>query len=70
MMISLFDYLKKPAGQRLGKEVYKQAKKSGEKIKVRKLPFEYDEEGNRMVMLYDRKFLNKFFYKDKFKSFY
>lgn len=62
-MLSLFDYLKKPAGKDLGGEVYKESKKKKVKIKV-----ETREINNRVytgkVMLYPRWFLDEYFKKD------
>lgn len=59
-MISLFDYLGKPAGGELGKEVYAEARKRRIKVESR----EVESKGyTGKIMMYPKSFLNEYFNK-------
>ena len=57
-MLSLYDYLNKPAGAVLGKQVYEQAKR--EKVEVKTRPIETKTYKGE-VMLYPKEFLDNYF---------
>lgn len=59
--ISLFNYLKKPAGT-LGQEVYAAAKKAGEEVKNEEV---VTPRFTGKVLTYRREFLDKYFKKDQ-----
>jgi len=57
-MLSLFDYLKKPAGVELGNKVYKAAKKTNIPVTTREV---HTKTYSGKVMLYPKEFLDTFF---------
>ena len=59
-MLSLFDYLKKPAGTELGGKVYKAAKASKVPTSIREV---YTKTYSGKVMLYPKEFLDSYFKK-------
>ena len=58
--LSLFDYLKKPAGKELGDRVYKAAKKDNIPVTTREVQ---TRTYSGKVMLYPKEFLDTFFNK-------
>tara|TARA_R110002073_G_scaffold186080_1_gene344643 strand:+ start:449 stop:706 length:258 start_codon:yes stop_codon:yes gene_type:complete len=59
-MLSLYDYLGKPSGGELGKEVYAAAKKLRVKPETREVS---TKNYNGSVMLYPKEFLDSYFQK-------
>jgi hypothetical protein len=59
-MLSLFDYLGKPAGTKLGDKVYKAAKKTNTPVTTREV---HTKTYSGKVMLYPKEFLDGFFNK-------
>jgi len=59
-MLSLFDYLKKPAGTELGGKVYKAAKASQVPTSIREV---HTKTYSGKVMLYPKEFLDSYFKK-------
>lgn len=57
-MVSLFEYLGKPAGSSLGDKVYKAAKKSKITVTTREV---HTKNYQGKVMLYPKEFLDEFF---------
>jgi len=57
-MISLFEYLGKPAGSSLGDKVYKAAKKTNTPVTTREV---HTKNYQGKVMLYPKTFLDDFF---------
>lgn len=57
-MVSLFEYLGKPAGSSLGDKVYKAAKKSKTTVTTREV---HTKNYQGKVMLYPKEFLDGFF---------
>ena len=57
-MLSLFDYLGKPAGAELGDKVYKAARKANILVKTREIS---TKTYSGKVMLYPKTFLDDFF---------
>jgi hypothetical protein len=56
--ISLFDFLGKPAGTQLGKEVFEEAKRRKEKIQMRSIS---NPKYNGKVVTYRSEFLTEYF---------
>jgi len=61
-MVSLFEYLGKPAGSSLGDKVYKAAKKSKTTVTTREV---HTKTYSGKVMLYPKEFLDEFFNEGK-----
>lgn len=61
-MLSLFDYLGKPAGTKLGDEVYRAAKKTNTPVTTREV---HTKTYSGKVMLYPKEFLDEFFNEGK-----
>ena len=59
-MVSLFEYLGKPAGSSLGDKVYKAAKESKTTVTTREV---HTKNYQGKVMLYPKEFLDEFFNK-------
>jgi hypothetical protein len=57
-MLSLYDYLKKPAGAVLGKQVYEQAKKDNIKVQTRIVDARTYK---GQIILYPKEFLDNYF---------
>jgi hypothetical protein len=57
-MVSLYDYLKRPAGGILGREVYKQAKKENIKVQTRTVN---TRTYKGQIILYPKEFLDSYF---------
>ncbi len=56
--LSLYDYLKKPAGEKLGQEVAAEAKKQGIQIQTRQIS---NPKFEGIVLLYPKDFLEFYF---------
>ena len=63
--ISLFDFLGKPAGTQLGKEVFEEAKRRKEKTQMRPIS---NPKYNGEVVTYRSEFLTEYFNKDNHSS--
>ena len=64
-MISLFEYLRKPAGSSLGDKVYKAAKKSKTSKTTITTREVHTKTYSGKVMLYPKEFLDEFFNEGK-----
>lgn len=59
MMVSLYDYLGRPAGSALGKQVAEFAKITSAKFGTKKVPNSPYKDGT--IMIYEKSFLDMFF---------
>lgn len=64
-MLSLYDYLGKPAGSDLGAAVWQAAKKAGIKPEQREVT---TKNYSGKILVYPESFLNEYFKRETFKS--